>query len=553
MMDSIENGSSEPAHWHGPADSSSRRKAHDDRSSATDLPVVLIVDDVADNLLAFEGMLRRDDVEIVTALSGRAALDILLDRNVALAIIDVQMPEMDGFELAALMRGVEKTRYVPIVFVTAGSREPSRVFKGYEVGAVDYLFKPVDERVLRGKVDVFVTLEKQRQQLLQADRMREMFVGILGHDLRNPLQGILMTAELVLSRSKDETMRKPLEGIRQCGDRMARMIEQILDLTRIRLGGGLLLSSTPVDFHSIVEQVIEEFAEHESRFSVEVVGDTHGSWDIDRILQVLSNLAGNAVEHSPPGAPVLIRVDGRLDDALECEVRNGGPGVPSGLRDALFEPFRGRDRTRGLGLGLFICKQIVVAHGGTIEFESSDESGTRFQISLPRHTAFGGADDFGEGSVFAAEAMLPRSEAGLRRERHRRGTDDRIADGACRAGAILVVDDDPSVRDSLEFLLNMDGHQVMAAADGDEAAEIVARNGVRPDMVIVDYNLAEGVIGLQVVTRLRERLGHDLPALILTGDRSTGSLRNIALHNCTQLSKPAKLEELTQAIQRLLE
>lgn len=388
-MEPVENASGEPSHRRPPAKSSSREKEHDPRSTAMDLPVVLIVDDVADNLLAFEGLLRRDDVEIVTALSGRAALDILLDRNVALAIIDVQMPEMDGFELAALMRGVEKTRYVPIVFVTAGSREPSRMFKGYEVGAVDYLFKPVDEQVLRGKVDVFVTLEKQKQLLLQADRMREMFVGILGHDLRNPLQGILMAAELVLRRSQDDAIRKPLQGIRQCGDRMARMIEQILDLTRIRLGGGLSLSSTHTDFRSIIEQVIEEFAEHKNRFSIEVVGDSRGSWDVDRVLQVLSNLAGNAVEHSPPGAPVLIRVDGRRDDALECEVHNGGPGVPSGLRDVLFEPFRGRDRTRGLGLGLFICKQVVVAHGGTIEFESSDDSGTCFRVSLPRHTALG--------------------------------------------------------------------------------------------------------------------------------------------------------------------
>ncbi|WP_245433864.1 hybrid sensor histidine kinase/response regulator [Methylocystis hirsuta] len=349
-----------------------------------DLPVVLVVDDFADNLLALEGILRRDDIEIVTALSGRAALDILLNRNVAVAIIDVQMPEMDGFELATLMRGVEKTRYVPIVFVTAGSREPSRMFKGYAVGAVDYLWKPIDELVLRGKVDVFVTLEKQRQRLLQADRMREMFVGILGHDLRNPLQSIL-SAERILSRSQDDAMREPLQAIRQSGERMARMIAQILDLTRIRIGGGLALSSMPADFRKIVEQVVEEFAEHKKRFSVEVVGNAHGSWDVDRLLQVLSNLASNAVEHSPPGASVRIRVDGTRDDALEFEVHNGGPGVASELRDVLFEPFRSRDCTRGLGLGLFICKQVIIAHGGTIGFDSSDDLGTCFRISLPRH------------------------------------------------------------------------------------------------------------------------------------------------------------------------
>lgn len=552
-MKPVENTSSEPSYRHPPAKPPSRGNEHDARRVAANLPVVLVVDDFADNLLALEGMLRRDDIEIVTALSGRAALDILLDRTVALAIIDVQMPEMDGFELATLMRGVEKTRYVPIVFVTAESREPSRMFKGYEVGAVDYLWKPVDEQVLRGKVDVFVTLEKQRQQLLQADRMREMFVGILGHDLRNPLQSILTSAESVLSRSQDDAIRKPLQAIRQSGDRMARMIEQLLDLTRIRLGGGLSLSSTPADFRRIVEQVVEEFAEHKDRFSVEVVGDAHGSWDIDRVLQVLSNLASNAVDHSPPGAPVLIRVDGRRDDALEFKVHNGGPGVPSEFRDVLFEPFRSRDRTHGLGLGLFICKQVVMAHGGTIELESSDDSGTCFRISLPRYAALRGEDcsRLGRGSVFATDVMLPRSRAGLQQEHHRRETDDKLAEGARRTGAILVVDDDPSVRDSLELLLKMDGHHVAAAADGEQAAERVARDGVRPDMVIVDYNLSRDVTGLQVIARLRETFGHDLPALILTGDRST-ALRNISLQNCAQLGKPAKLEELTQTIQRLL-
>jgi len=206
-------------------DSSSESSSHEYRRDVArptaEIQVVLIVDDVADNLLAFEGMLRRDDVEIVTALSGRAAPDILLERNVAVAIIDVQMPEMDGFEVAALMRGVEKTRCVPIIFVTAGAREPSRMFKGYEVGAVDYLWKPIDAQVLRSKVDVFVTREKQRQQLLRVDRMRELFIGILGHDLRNPLQSIL-SAERALSRMQnDDAKPKLLETIHHSCARMA--------------------------------------------------------------------------------------------------------------------------------------------------------------------------------------------------------------------------------------------------------------------------------------------------------------------------------------------
>jgi FixJ family two-component response regulator len=553
MMETFKSISDEVSNRHSLAGSFSWANGYAIGSTAADVPVVLIVDDVANNLLAFEGMLRRDDVEIVTALSGRAALDILLERDVALAIIDVQMPEMDGFELAALMRGVEKTRYVPIVFVTADSREQARMFKGYDVGAVDYLYKPVDQRVLCSKVAVFVTLAKQRQQLLQAERMQEMFVGILGHDLRNPLSAILMTAERLGRRSKDDAEREKLHQIILAGGRMARMIEQILDLTRIRLGGGLSLSSVPADLRGIVEQVVEESVEHKNRFSIEAVGNTHGSWDVDRISQVISNLAGNAIEHSPPGSPVLIRIDGSSDKILQLEVHNAGSGVPSELRDVLFEPFRGRERTRGLGLGLFVCKQVVIGHGGTIAYESSDDSGTCFRISLPRYTALEGSISHpGKGSAFATAAKLLPSEAGPQREPHRHGTGDKIVEEARPAKAILIVDDDPAVRDSLALVFEMDGYRVMAAADGDEAVALVARDGVLPDIVIVDYNLAKGESGPQVMARLRETSSHNLPAIILTGDITTSTWRNIALESCVQLRKPVKLEELTQAINRLL-
>ena len=144
---------------------------HDARLRAKERPVLLLVDDLPENLFALEQVLRREDVDIVTARSGHEALEHLLARDVALAIIDVQMPEMDGFELAALMRGVERTRRVPIIFVTAGSSDRQRVFRGYEAGAVDFLFKPIDVRVLCGKVDVFITLELQRKALESSERM----------------------------------------------------------------------------------------------------------------------------------------------------------------------------------------------------------------------------------------------------------------------------------------------------------------------------------------------------------------------------------------------
>src|SRR5262249_5306238 len=144
MMATTENaGNVSDDRWE-PGFSATNETKRDAVDSATaGRPVILIVDDIEGNLLALEGMLRRDGIEIVTVSSGRAALEVLLERDVALAVVDVHMPDIDGYALAELMRGVEKTRYVPIIFVTAGPREVSRVFKGYEAGAVDFLFKPI--------------------------------------------------------------------------------------------------------------------------------------------------------------------------------------------------------------------------------------------------------------------------------------------------------------------------------------------------------------------------------------------------------------------------
>lgn len=521
MMRAIEN-SSNPSGRRRPA------AADFDAGGAGKLPVVLIVDDFPENLIAMAAMLRCDEFEIVTAQSGRAALDILLEKSVALAIIDVHMPEMDGFELATLMRGVEKTRYVPIVFVTAHSPDVSRMFKGYEVGAVDYLFKPIDEQVLRSKVDVFVTLERQRQQLLQIERMRDMFVGILGHDLRNPLQSILTSAERSLTKAEDDDHRKALHIIRQSGGRMARMIEQILDLTRIRMGGGLAIRPAPADFRRIVEQIADEFAGRESRLRLDFDGDMQGAWDIDRIFQLLSNLVGNAVEHSPAGAAVSLRIDGVSAGWLAIDVCNEGPGVPSALRDALFEPFASGDRLRGLGLGLYICRQIVLAHGGAIEFESDDARGTRFHILLPRHCASERRPPIDIHDDARAVARPPQR----------------------RNGIILIVDDDPDVRDSLELLLTTEGHDVLAAADGDAATRIIVDGRARPDMVIIDYHLPDGVHGPHVVRRLRELLNHDLPALVLSGGPADAD--RIPLQNSAHLGKPADVERLIETIQKFL-
>ena len=359
----------------------------DARLRAKERPVLLLVDDLPENLFALEQVLRRDDVDIVTARSGHEALEHLLTRDVALAIIDVQMPEMDGFELAALMRGVDRTRRVPIIFVTAGSSDRQRVFRGYEAGAVDFLFKPIDVRVLCGKVDVFITLELQRKALESSERMHELFVAILGHDLRNPLGSVIMGAQVARSRTEDEAIRRPLQRVLDSGARMMRMIDQLLDMTRIR-SGSLPLSTAEADLRELLDQAILGATVPRERFRVTALGVTTGRWDPDRLFQVCSNLVGNACDHAPDGTPIHVRIDGASVDSVELRIQNGGAPIPDSLRDVLFEPYRSagnrNKRARGLGLGLYITREFVLAHGGTIHAESNEEEGTTFVVSLPR-------------------------------------------------------------------------------------------------------------------------------------------------------------------------
>jgi two-component system, sensor histidine kinase and response regulator len=354
----------------------------------------LIVDDLEDNLLALGALLKRDDVEILTARSGTEALELLLVHDVALALLDVQMPEMDGFELAELMRGSERTRHVPLIFVTAGSRDQHRLFRGYDAGAVDFLFKPVEPQILLNKVEVFFQLYRQKVALAQelkerteTLRLNEIFLAVLGHDLRSPLSAIINWG-LILQRSQDPS-RVPEIGkrLQASGRRMQQLIEDLLDVARSRLGGGIALRLAEGDVGQVAQRIVEErpIEAGSDRVRFERSGSLIGHWDPNRLGQVISNLLGNALQHGTPGEPIEVRLDGTDPEAVYLKIANGGT-IPPKLLPHLFDPFRaGREptgREGGLGLGLYIVQQIVAAHGGTIAVRSGAR--TVFEVRLPR-------------------------------------------------------------------------------------------------------------------------------------------------------------------------
>lgn len=368
---------------------------------ALDVVHCLVVDDVEENLIALTALLRVPSVQIHTARSGAEALDLLLRHDMALALLDVQMPEMDGFQLAELMRSAERTRHVPIIFVTAGMRDQVRMFRGYESGAVDFLYKPIDPHMLRGKADIFFQLQRQKQQLArelqertETLRLNEMFIAVLGHDLRNPLHAMMLSAHGINRVSTQETVKQAATRIVSSGNRMSRMIEDLLDLARGRLAGGIQIVREPGDLAAVVARVVRESLSAKPGRAIDIRQQGHfdGQWDSGRLAQVASNLIANALQYGDPGEPVTVELEGTRDDSVEMVVANAG-NIPRDLLPQIFDPFRGRSepgrRSEGLGLGLYIVKELVAAHEGRVDVTSNPGERTRFTVMLPRQPSPG--------------------------------------------------------------------------------------------------------------------------------------------------------------------
>jgi two-component system sensor histidine kinase/response regulator len=368
---------------------------------------ILVVDDIEENLVALEALLRRDDADIVTAHSGTEALELILQHEFALAFIDVQMPEMDGFELAELMRGAERSKYIPIIFLTAGTRDMQRVFRGYESGAVDFLFKPVDPAILRHKTDTFVSLDQQRKKLAEqyqqlqeseallreAVQAREDVLAVVSHDIRNFLQAIKSGVQL-LNKTPDKLSADAKAAIHSrmssTVDLMGRVIADLLDMASIRNGRIEVVMRPEVAVQLINEAIaVHEPMAQQKGIRLLATCDIPSqviACDRERILQVFSNLLGNAIKFCRHGdrIEVLLR---RIDDRVQASVTDTGPGIASEDLPMVFDAYWSgtNNRRTGTGLGLYITKRIVEAHHGRIWIESEPGRGTTVHFTLPVH------------------------------------------------------------------------------------------------------------------------------------------------------------------------
>lgn len=228
--------------------------------------------------------------------------------------------------------------------------------------------------------------EASERTLREVAEFRELFLGVLSHDLRNPLNAIALAAATLLGRGRLEAKdRETAERINRASTRIARMVAQLLDVTRLRLGGGFPLDRQPVDLGEVCRTVLEEFTGRDTELRTE--GDLRGAWDPDRLEELLSNLVGNALEYARPGTAVRVAARGE-GPAVSAEVSNQGPAIPPEVLPFIFEAFRrgnpGRKSKSGnLGLGLYIAKQIVLSHQGELDVRCVDGT-TTFRVRLPR-------------------------------------------------------------------------------------------------------------------------------------------------------------------------
>ncbi|XLX40570.1 ATP-binding protein [Ectopseudomonas mendocina] len=385
---------------------------------------VLIVDDLPENLLALRSLIQSEDRTVFQACSADEALSLLLENEFALAILDVKMPGMNGFELAELMRGTEKTKHIPIIFVSAVGRDMDYAFRGYESGAVDFLHKPLSPFEVRSKVAMFVDLYRHRKalsmqlevveaarreqeallaelretqaELQKAVEMRDVFMSIASHELRTPLNGLILDVQLRRLRLEQGRMDAfTADKLREMVARderqirsLSRLIDDMLDVSRIRTGK-LSVRPEPGDLGvlagSVVESLAAQYTNTGTPIDLHVEGPAPVMMDEFRIEQVLANLLTNALRYGG-GKPVSVRVAAE-GEQVRAEVRDQGLGISEEDQGRVFEQFErvsGTSVAQGLGLGLFISEQIVQAHGGRIELSSRIGEGSCFSVVLPR-------------------------------------------------------------------------------------------------------------------------------------------------------------------------
>jgi two-component system sensor histidine kinase/response regulator len=359
-------------------------------------PNILIVDDRRENLIATEKVLKPLGVSIFKATSGNEALSLILRQRFAVVLLDVQMPEMDGFETAMLMQEHDSMQGVPIIFVTAISKEDQYATRAAEIGAVDYVFKPINPDILKSKVKVYVDLHVQREEILtlnanlqQYNEELERFAYICSHDMQEPVRMMNSYAGLLhanYQRTLDERGQKYLKLIDENAKSMQKMIQDILIFSRV---GREAITIDTVDCNHIASETLARFEETiKDKGAFVTCGELPTLRTSQTLLRVLfQNLIGNALKfHDGSKKPAVEIAAERQSNCWRFSVRDNGIGINADFRDRVFTIFQRGHRKEdypGTGIGLSTCSKFIRLYGGDIDFDSIPGEGTVFFFTLP--------------------------------------------------------------------------------------------------------------------------------------------------------------------------
>ncbi|MDK2766780.1 MAG: response regulator [Sphingomonas sp.] len=548
-------------------------------SNATQPIHFLIVDDLEENLLALEALLRRDGLSFLRARSGEQALELLLQHEVALALLDVQMPGMDGFELAELMRGNGRTQNVPIIFVTAGSADTQRRFRGYEAGAVDFIQKPIEPDILRSKANVFLELYQQRRALADSAEQLEKQVrertaelehtlvrlqseiaereraeaslrqsqkmeavgqltGGIAHDFNNMLTGIIGPLDLLrrkIAVGRIDEIDRYIDAATASAERAASLTHRLLAFSRRQS-----LDPSPLDINALIKSMsplIENALPEQIKLDLAFGNDLpYAMADANQLENALLNLAINARDAMLTGGQLTIETAVVHVDAEQHLIRPGvpqgefvlvsvtdtGTGIPADVLEKVFDPFfTTKPQGHGTGLGLSMVYGFAQQSGGAVRIHSNAGLGTSVKLYLPTtHT---------RPTIAAVAPVVMRAGAGQR---------------------VLIVEDDHAVRMLVCEVLQELQYEALEVSEPTAALPLLASDQ-RIDLMVSDIGMP-GMNGRDLAEAARLHRP-DMPILFITGYAEQATRRADFLgENMSMITKPFSLDTLARTIDDLI-